>query len=296
MASLTNPYEGPTNVIRDPSLGSISFSGKDGNFSVYFFAERDDQGNVTKEGFSAPIHFPRFLVVSVGFFRIVGGKPDRKDPLNFIAVYSPIFCWDKGYKWEQVIHVWLCADILTERYYGTWPQLKDKIELHGGRYAEVLFVVAPEYPDKLLRLELTGYSISQLKKALKPLRGPKITSLVNGPHVLEMAGTVPYEIAGRRFLKPVFKVKRFTSDSNGYDQFYPRLLDFSRRVDEYGDALAANQKISPPTNDGGRAAQQPRPPKPDDTFRNSQAGKIDTGGYKPPQVDESLLDEEGLPF
>lgn len=295
MASLTDFYDGPLKVIRDPSSGIVTFSGKEGTFSVYFYTEQDERGNVTKRGFSAPIHSPRFLVVSVGFFRIVGGRPDRKDPSKFISVYSPIVCWDKGYGWNQFIPVWVFTNNPTKpSYYGTWSELKERIEAHGGRYAEVLFVVAPEHPDKLLRLELTGRSISQLKEALKSFRVSKVASLVKGPHILEMEGTEPYEIGGRQFFKPVFRVSAFTKDSKGYDQFYPLLLDFSRRVDEYGDALAAKQKSDDPTNDGSSAAKQQHSRKPSGAFLNWMAEKNDTDGQKPPQGDETLF--EDLPF
>jgi len=260
MASLTNPREGAS-VTREPSLGIITFSGKDGKFSVYFPAQRDAQGNITKDAANVPLRFPRFMVVSVGFFRVVGGKPDRKDRTKFVGVSSPIICSDKGYKWSQLIPVWVGRESQTPEFYGTWSEIKEKIEAKGGRYAELLFVVTPEFPDKLLLLELTGYSMSQLKEAVKLFNGSNYTSsLVNGAHVVEMVNTDAYEIDGRTFLKPVFQVSSFTKANKGYDQLNPILIEFSSQVDSYSDALAAKQKSGDLTNGGGGStAQQPLP-------------------------------------
>lgn len=280
MASLTNPHEGTT-ATREPSLGIITFSGKDGKFSVYFPAQRDAQGNVTKDAATVPLRFPRFMVVSVGFFRIVGGKPDRKDRSKFIGVSSPIVCSDKGYKWSQLIPVWVGRDSRTPDFYGTWSEIKEKVESKGGRYAELLFVVTPEFPDKLLLLELTGYSISQLKDAVKLFNGSNFTSsLVNGAHVLEMVNTDAYDIDGREFLKPVFQVSAFTKANKGYDQLYPVLVEFSRQVDDYGDALAAKQKSGDLTNGGDAPAQQPLP-APDSVLGAPQSRQEPANPYVP---------------
>jgi len=265
MASITNPH-GDTSRAKLPSAGIITFDAKEGKFSAYFSAVKDSQGQVIREAFNAPVRNPKFMIVSVGFFRIVGGKPDRKDRTRFIGVSSPVVCSDKGYKWGQLIPVWVGRDSQTPEFFGTWSEIKEKVEAKGGRYAELLFVLAADFPDKLLLLELTGYSISQLKDEVKRATKSSYTSaLVNGVHSLQMVGTDEYEIDGRTFKKPIFQVAPFNEQSNGYAKIFPILVELSAQTDAYSDDLASKQK-SGDLQAGQEAKERTPLPHPDSRF------------------------------
>lgn len=273
MASITNPRGENSSRASLPSVGIVTFNAKEGKFSTYFQAVKNEKGEVVKEAFNAPIRNPKFMVVSVGFFRIVGGKPDRKDRTRFIGVSSPVVCSDKGFKWSQYIPVWVGRDSQTPDFYGTWSEIKEKVEGKGGRYAELLFVLAADYPDRLLLLELTGYSISQLKDAVKLATNSNYTSaLVEGIHTLEMVATDEYDIDGRIFKKPVFQVLPFNEKSNGYQKIYPILVELSQQTDAYGDELAAKQKSGDlqPTRDGQEGQERTALPHPDSRFPSSE--------------------------
>jgi hypothetical protein len=242
MASLTDQTTAQGRA-QCPAVGTASFNAKEGKFYCYFPAKRDASGNVTKEAENAEIRNPKFMVVGVNFFRVVGGKPDRKDRTKFIGVSSPIVVTDKGFRWGQLIPVWVGREEKTPAIYGTWSEIKDQVDAKGGKYAELVFVVCADWPDRLFILELSGYAIPQFKDAVKACTGSSFTSsLVKSPHILEMSGAESYDIDGRTFWKPVFSVSKFNEGSKGHSQMMPVLMSFSEQVDAYGDDIAIMQK------------------------------------------------------
>ena len=271
MASLTDPTTSQARMFA-PSRATISFNAKEGKFFAYFPAEKDANGNSTKDGANVEVRSNKFMVVGVNFFRVIGGKPDRKDRTKFIGVSSPIIVTDKGFKWAQIVPVWVGRDKKEPELSGTWSEIKDAVDAKGGKYAELIFVVCADWPDKLMLLELSGYSIGQFKDAVKAATNSNFTSsLVKSPHLVEMVNTDRYEIDERTFLKPVFRIVPFNNQSKGYEQMLPVLMAFSNQVDEYGDAIAAMQKSGDlATTNEGQPTKLPAP---------SGGG---TPGYVPP--------------
>ena len=288
MASLSDPTTAQGRA-HSPTTGTISFNAKEGRFYCYFPAEKDSNGNITKEGANVEVRNPKFMVVGVNFFRVIGGKPDRKDRTKFIGVSSPIIVTDKGFKWGQLIPVWVGRDDKSPAITGTWSEIKDAVDAKGGKYAELVFVVCADWPDRLLLLELSGYTIGQFKDAVKAATGSNFSSsLVKSPHIVEMVNTDGYEIDGRTFLKPVFRIMPFNAQSKGYEQMLPILMGFSQKVDAYGDELAALQKSGDlTTQEEGQKTAMPAPSKAPAT----------TGGYVPPTAQpESNAFETDFPI
>lgn len=270
MASISSPREGGSTFVKVPlpcSPGPISFDSKRGKFVRFFPAVRDSDGLIITESRKVDINMPRFMVVAVNFFKITGGQPQKGNPSNFIGVSSPVVVTDKGAKWEQYIPVWV-GNESTPAYVDKWANMKESVENKGGKYTEVLFVISPEYPTELLMLELYGYALGAFSQCVKDTFKYK-SNLVATTHTLSCEGFEGYAISGTNYVKPVFKITPFGEASRGYSVMYPRLLEFSRQVDTYGDTLALHQQLppelastpkAPPT--GGTVAQENYPADP----------------------------------
>ena len=242
MASLTQPAESGQASAKSPATGTLRFSAEAGVFFRYFPAQTDGNGNILSEAQKVEVKHPKFMLVAVNFFRVTGGRPDPKNRENFLSVSSPLIVTDKGYKWEQLIPVWVGRGNKTPSFLGKWADIKEAVKGQHGKYTEIVFVVCADWPNELLMLEISGEVGNSFRTAQMNSVGKYKSELVSVSHTITMTGLEAYEVSRNTFQKPIFKIEKYGTTSPGYDKMYPLLLDFSRAVDEYGDALALNQK------------------------------------------------------